>query len=409
MSELIKLELKKLCRKRMTVIVTLCCFLATILFFSLPFIQYKAWDENGVMLSRGSAVSYKKACYDAISGVLTEERITQDMEEYQEIASDPDNLITERGGEISFTDGIYYGYLVPRQSYLKMIGNTYINNGMGASNITSVSLENGANFYEARDSAVKDLIEINTYLNETEKSYWLNKSLSVTSPYEYGYVLGWSFFGDTSQMLIICILGICISVAPVFSNEYQMGTDAIILSTRFGKSKLVAAKIISAILFGTVVFAVNAAVALLLPLMTFGADGGNLPLQIMDSTCPYELTFKEATFIMIGISYVIMLGITSFTLLLSAKMKSSYSVLIVDILIMFVPIFLGTGKTSFWSHVLFLLPYQALSGLSLFKQYFSYSIGNIVVNLITMIASGYLIVTVVAIPLAVVHFQKHQV
>lgn len=195
----------------------------------------------------------------------------------------------------------------------------------------------------------------------------------------------------------------------IFAGEYQTGMDAIILSTRYGKSKTVTAKIIAAILFGTVVFAVNAAASLIIPLMTFGMEGDSLPLQIMDSTCPYDLTFAEAIFITLAIAFIVMLGLTSLTLLLSAKMKSSYTVLIIDVMIIFVPVFTGTGRTSLSSHILQLLPYQALSGLSQFKQYFSWSFGNIVLNLLTMTVLVYLILSVLSLFFAALSFKKHQV
>ena len=103
------------------------------------------------------------------------------------------------------------------------------------------------------------------------------------------------------------------------------GTDAVILSTKYGKSKVIYAKIISSLLFGTVTFVMNCTIALLLPLLTFGVEGGNLPLQIMDSYCPYALNFSQAAFIVIGIAYFVMLGLLAITLLCSSKMKSSCS------------------------------------------------------------------------------------
>lgn len=409
MGELIKLELKKLCRNKLSIIVTLCCFFATIFLFSLPYLQYKAWDENGTMLSMRDAVSYKKECFAKLSGMLTEERIAKDIQEYQEIYRNPKNLMKERGGEISFNDKIYYGYLSPRQSYLDMIGNTYFTNGMGYMNIPDISLKKEASFYEARNEKVNTVVESNIYLSDAEKTYWLHKSTTIAGPYEYGYPLGWTNFGDTAQMLIISILGICIVIAPMFANEYQRGTDAIILSTRYGKSKMIYAKIIAASLFGTVVFILNAVISLLLPLMTFGKAGGSLPLQIMDSTCPYALTFAGASFILIGIAYLVMVGLLSITLFCSAKMKSSFTVLIIDILIVFFPVFLGMGKSNLMQHILHLLPYQALSGLSLFKLYFSYSNGSVVICLLGMIAFVYLLITIIVLPLAGRSFLKHQV
>lgn len=407
MSELIKLEMKKLCRRKLTIAVTLCCFFATVLLFSLPYLQYQAWDENGTMLSRDDAVSYRHKCYNDISGILTEERITKDLQEYQELYNNPENLITQ-GGETSFIDEIYDGYLAPRKSYLNMLGDTYFDNEMGYLNIPQISLENGAEFYQAKDETINMRINSDS-LTSAEKTYWKNKSSKIPQPYEYGYVLGWSAFGDTVQTLIVCILGICITVAPVFANEYQTGADAVVLSTRFGKTKVVYAKIISAIIFGTIVFAINAAAALLLPLLTFGADGGSLPLQIMDSTCPYALTFSQAAFILIGIAYIVMLGLLSFTLLCSSKMSSAFPVLIIDVLIIFLPTFLRFPKTNLLQHIYHLFPDQTLVGLSVFKEYFSYSLGGIVLNPFGMIILLYTVIVFATLPLAGRTFSTHQV
>lgn len=98
MAELIRAELKKICRRKLTIIVTSVCFLLTVLFFLLPFIQYVTWDVNGNRLSGSDAVSYRQERYNELSGALTEERIESDIQEYQDIYSDPENLITERGG-----------------------------------------------------------------------------------------------------------------------------------------------------------------------------------------------------------------------------------------------------------------------------------------------------------------------
>lgn len=404
MFELTRLELIKLCRKKITIAVTLFCLLATAIIFSLPFLQYQIWDESGTMLTRGDAVSYRKATYENyLSGTLTEERITQDMSEYQKKHSDPANLITQRGGEKSFTDEIYFHYLAPRESYLNMIGNAYSNNEYGATNILQVNLENGANFYKTRQETIGERIQSDKNLSEVERSYWEEKSLSVASPFNYGYVLGWAKFGDAADMLIICILGICIAVAPIFASEYQSGTDAIILSTRYGKNKVIGAKVLTAFLYGTIVFAVNALIALLLPLLMFEAEGGNLPIQIAYISSLYNLTFMQADLLAILIAYAVLVGLISITLLLSAKMKSPFAVLILDILIIFIPMFFSLSKANAW------LPAMATTGLSMCSYYISYHIGDTVINVFSLILIVYAMIAAVSIPAAGNTFKGHQV
>lgn len=409
MYELIKLELKKLCRKRLTILVTSGCFLATAFFFFLPFLQFKAWDETGSELFGAKALSYRQSCFEKLSGVLTDTRIEKDIKEYQTIYNTPGNLIAERGGEVSFTDEIFYGYLIPRHSYLNMLGNTYLHNHMGHLNIPAISPEEAKNFYQTRNKNVDLFIKTNPSLSDAEKKYWKNKNAAITEPYEYGYPLGWSTFGDTAQMLILCILGICIAAAPTFSNEYQSGTDALILSTRYGKNKLIHAKIISSLLFGTVVYAINAATALSLPLITFGSQGGNLPLQIMDSYCPYPLTFSQATMILLGTGYLIMLGLLSITLLCSSRLSSSFTVLLIDVILILLPVFLSPGTNNLWRHIYSLLPCQTNSGLAEFKEYLSYQFGPLILTRFEATALLYLALTLLTLPLAHRSFKKHQV
>lgn len=406
MKELIKWEMKKLCRRKITIAAVLISFLLTVLFFLLPFIQYVTWDVNVNQLYTAQAVSYRQERYAEISGALTGERIEKDIKEYQKMYSDPDNIITERGGETSFNDEIYFGYLAQRSSYFNKLGNTYEHNEMGYLNIPGVSDYAAAHFYETRNANVKAFIESSADFSDAEKEYWLTKNSEITEPYEYGYPMGWSTFGDTFQMLIVCIFGICIAAASVFAGEYQAGTDSVILSTKYGKSKLVLAKLISAYLFGSAVFAVNSAAALLLPLVTFGFQGGGLPLQIMDSFCPYSVTFSQAAFMLIGVSYLVMLAMLSVTLLCSAKMKSPFGVLAADVVIILLPVFFSAPSGGALRQIYYLLPYHFLGGISMFKLYLSYDLGFAVLDFFAFAAVFYIAVSLLSAVCAARGFRK---
>ena len=118
-------------------------------------------------------------------------------------------------------------------------------------------------------------------------------------------------------------------IAPVFAGEYQAGTDAVILSGKYGKTKLITAKIVASLLFGVLAFTLHILVAFGISLAAFGTDGWNLPLQINGTTVPYPLTFLEGTLINLGVIYLVLIAMIGLTLFLSAKMKSPYLVLIV--------------------------------------------------------------------------------
>ena len=196
------------------------------------------------------------------------------------------------------------------------------------------------------------------------------------------------------------ILAICIVIAPVFSGEYQAGTDAVILSGKYGKTKLITAKIIASLLFGTMAFVLHIIVACGLPLIAFGVEGWNLPFQIAGLTIPYPFTFLQATLINLGVIYLVQLAMIGLTLLLSAKMKSPYLVLMVLVPILLIPMFLTpNGATGAYNLTLFLLPYRAT--IPELGKYISYQFGGLVLDTFSMRAIVYAALTIVTLLFAV--------
>ena len=176
--------------------------------------------------------------------------------------------------------------------------------------------------------------------------------------------------------------------SPVFSGEYQAGTDAVILSAKYGKTKLITAKTAASLLFGTVAFILHIIAACAPVLIAFGTDGFDLPLQIANTAIPYPYTFLQAVLINIGIIYLVLLAMIGLTLLLSAKMKSPYLVLIILVPILFIPLFLTpNGTTGAYNLTLFLLPYR--SAMPEFGKYISYQFGGLVLDALTVRAVLY--------------------
>ena len=54
----------------------------------------------------------------------------------------------------------------------------------------------------------------------------------------------------------------------------------------------------------------------------FGAEGGNLPIQLLNILSPYNLTFAQSLIYNVVISYAVLFGIVGLTLFLSSKIKN---------------------------------------------------------------------------------------
>ena len=383
--------------------------LLTAFLFGLPILQYQTYNQDGV-IKGPEGISYTKSQYQDISAPITDEYVEKTITEYQKLFENPENVGYD-GSEKFLIGDAYWNFVAPREKQLYLIASAYDSPGenSGFHKLPELDLTNGAKFYQARNEKIEALLNTPARDMSTEqKEYWSNMGSKVKTPLQYGYHESWEVILSSFELLTFALLAICIVIAPVFSGEYQAGTDAVILSSKFGKTKLVTAKILSSMLFGVLAFTLHVIVAFGLSLAAFGTDGWNLPLQAADLTIPYPFTFLQATLINLGVIYLVLLAMIGLTLLLSAKMKSPYLVLAVLVPVLFIPLFLSpNGTTGAYNLTLFLLPYRSV--MPEIGKYISYQIGGLVLDALSMRAILYAVLTAVMLPLARLGFKKHPV
>ncbi|MDE6608469.1 MAG: ABC transporter permease subunit [Lachnospiraceae bacterium] len=406
---LIKYEFLKILRKKSTLIVMAASLILTGFLFGLPIMQFQTYNQNGV-LKGADGIAYEKGQYADLSVPLSEEYVAETIREVQGLFENPDNIGYD-GNEQFLIGDAYWNGVAPREKLLNLIANTYSkpNEILGYNNLPDLDINGGASFYQTMERKIQNLLNNpSRKLSNEQKEYWGSMAEKVDTPLQYGYYEGWEVIISSFELLMFALLAICIVVAPVFSGEYQEGTDAVILSAKYGKTKLTTAKIAASLLFGTAAFILHVVVACGLPLAAFGADGWNLPLQIANTAIPYPLTFLQAVLINIGIIYLVLLAMVGLTLLLSAQMKSPYLVLIILVPILFIPMFLTpNGTTGAYNLTLFLLPYR--STMPEFSTYISYQFGSLILDTLTIRAILYVFLTVIMLPLARLGFKNHQV
>lgn len=409
MKTLIKYEFLKILRKKSTFIVMTISLLLTAFLFGLPVLQHQTYDENGVIKgSRG--IAYDKAQAEKLSVLLTEEYIAETIRGYQRLFENPDNVGFD-GSEKFIIGDAYWDFVAPREKLLSMIAANYdeLGENTGYNKLPELDVTAGADFYQAREHKIESILnDPSRKMSDVQKEYWQNMSSKTDIPLQYGYYGGWEIIISSFELLIFALLCICIVIAPVFSGEYQAKTDAVILSARYGKTKLIAAKITASFLFAAIAFIVHMLVACGIPLAAFGFSGWDLPLQTAGTTIPYPFTFFKAFLINSGVIFLILMAMISLTLLLSAKMKSPYAVLIVLVPVIFIPIFLTpNAATGIYNLILLLLPYRA--SMPELSKYISYQFGGIVLDAFTMRTILYAALTAILIPFARLGFKKHQI
>lgn len=409
MKTLIKYEFLKILRKKSTLIVTAVSLLLTAFLFGLPILRYQTYNADGVI--RGlDGIAYTKEQYSQISVPLTEEYITETIREVQALFENPDHVGFDGTDQFLIGDA-YWNGIAPREELLKAIASTYAAPGATAwySSLPELDVTDGANFYQAREAKIAALLnDPSRGLSDEQKEYWQNRNSQIETPFQYGYYEGWLTISTCFELLVFAILAVCIVLAPVFSGEYQAGTDAVILSGKYGKTKLATAKIIASYLFGFLACTLHILVAFGLPLAAFGVDGWDLPMQIAGTSIPYPFTFLQGILVNLGVIYLVLSAMIGLTLLLSSKMRSPYLVLTVLVPVLFIPMFLSAnGTAGAYNLTLFLLPYYAIQPQ--FGSYISYQLGGLVLDAFSTRTILYAALTVCLLPLARLGFQKHQV
>ena len=135
--------------------------------------------------------------------------------------------------------------------------------------------------------------DMNVYFENSERpDYELNKRIdysmnayNIAEKLEngiyYGYDYGWDvaegvFAGVGILLIFVIIFGLC----GVFSTEYNLGTDSLLMATKKGKKKLAASKILTGIIYSSVCTFLAALVSYLPSLIVLGFEGGNVGYSV---------------------------------------------------------------------------------------------------------------------------------
>ncbi len=420
MLELLKYELKKIVMRKsarytcLAVLVALCGIMA------LNVVQTKTTNNTGEVLSGFDAIHYRQDSAAAHEGTLTDERISQELESYYNVTFekiDPEELAQMSGSAaydtitrlydeqtVQFIYDDYFSWLIRPWAPYSGMEPTQVSAFIGAHPDTTLE--------EALASLAQRTLDANmqgawTY-SDSERAFWTAKQAEVTHPLSYGYAGGWSNIIDCIAFVSFAILAVCVALAPVFAGEYADRTDSVLLSSRYGRTRLLTAKILASLLFAAGYFALCALTICGVSLAAYGAGGADLPVQVLAMGSPYDITVSQAALISVELAFLMTMGFAGLTLLLSSRLRSMLAVFVIDAALVLVTGMIPTGGIGILQHILCLFP-TSLSAPALFWSYTSYPVGGFATDVIGAIAMLYLSLVVVCVPLAAVSFRRHQV
>lgn len=209
---------------------------------------------------------------------------------------------------------------------------------------------------------------------------------------------------STSALFIIFALSMCI--APIFADEYRNKTDSIILSSKYGKNKLISAQIFTVITFSLLFTITALAAALLTTCSVYGSTGGNASFQVWKIFSVYPLTMAKAVLIYCFVIICAVLLICSICAILSSYFNSFTTITTVTLLL--VGSMFLTISSENMRILNFFLPTKMIDSNYIFSDRLV-SILGIYIEPYIFIPILCFILVVILFPLASKQFKNHQV
>ncbi|MBY9079639.1 ABC transporter permease [Paenibacillus sp. HN-1] len=416
MSSLTSFELRKMIRKKSFAVGVVVLLLGSILLL-VSAVSFESWtDENGKELKGLSAIALAKKQTHAEAGVLTEDRIAKVISRYHLVRSDKGNLNTSvEASEADLSNEAYGKYEQPDYKILSLIREAYSPlSEYDYYIVGKLKTGDAVEFYNKR------LDKVNAYLNTdytygnysaADKSYYMEMNSRIPEPFSFDYAEGWKNVLLNLWLIVFAIAFlVCICVSPVFAGEYESGADSIILSSRYGRSKVVASKLKASLILTTCIYVLGVLLFTLPTLGVYGLYGWNSSLQIIQLRAPFPLTLFQTYLCAVALGYLACLAVMAITLLLSSRMRTPFSVIIGSAILLFAPLLIPYSKNSrLFNHLLNLFPVKMMNGYSAFSHYELYHIFGYRMPEPYVLASVAVLIAVLFLPLAYRGFKKHQV
>lgn len=404
MPTLLRFELKKIIGNKFAVFSCLFVMGMLALFFSLNALMGQAYDwQKQMWVSGTEAIALWQKRAEELSGPLTPEKL-QSLQQDLDAAN---ALIAENGLET----------LTNKEAIAKVGAETaekslsFRNNYLALA-LARVRAEDPGNYsykgcLEALLTKQLDAGHLDgTPYSAEERARWNEVFNEIEDPLIYGYSEPSSTLIHYASFFMLAVLAAIIACASIFAKEYQSGTAALILSSKWGRSKVVGAKLGAALLFASCFVLACVGVCAGILVSFYGLGSFNLPVQIVDSSCPYALTCGQMCGVLLGFLLLITFACIALTAFLSAVMKSSMPAAIIPVIAIFVMVILGGAVPQLATPFAF-APWNALEMLP--DKLISFDIGGTVLLYWPCFIALYLVICAVFLPLAAVCFRRHQV
>ncbi len=338
---LLKLEIKRILKTRLTLILLGLCLLFSFLLAWLPitfsFNIYQDADGKEVILKGLESIAYEKELQADIAGAVTPEKVRQALEDYQA-------CLNKYGVEFSYDlpEGVYEQEILPYAPLLHGIREAYANPETGiAAAIIDIDPQAVDDYYRVCEERVVSLMQQEQKKHPAAQQRAIDLYGKVEKPYLF--FPGYSTNAMDYQIILtfLVVLFCTIIAAPVFTSDYQTGADDIFRCTKYGKEKFAVIKILSALLISGTAYCLCIGIYILVSNTLWGWECTKTSMQMLYSIINLpHMNIGQLQCFIAAAGLLSILAVISFTAFLSSKIKNMVVCLSTTLLFCLLPIIL---------------------------------------------------------------------
>lgn len=409
MNNMTKYELKKIFLRTSNRI-ALCVLLSVIGITCIFSADVSYVNEKGEEKTGPSAVAALKEVQKEWAGPLDAEQLRKVIDENLRVRSTPEalsNHVTENNIAFHWGQGFYEIRNLLNCSFSKFREYDYYR-------ADSLCAEDASDFYANRTLSLEEWLnsEAEDQFSRKEKEYLISRYENLETPFIYDYMSGWTQlfeFAPTVVMITMLILGFL--TAGIFSGEFSWKSDAVFFTCFYGRDRAVDAKIKAGFLLVTGVYFAAFLLYTGITLIYLGTDGWNCAVQCSWTSwkCFYNITNLQKFFLIALGGYVGCLFLSFLSMLVSAKTKSAVPAVMVPVVLIFIPSFMGNIPSPGINKIIGLLPDQLLQTGTALDYFNLYTLGETVIGAVPVLLVLYTALTIILLPVLYQVYRRQEI
>ena len=405
---ILNLEIKKILKSRILKIALICllCWIIGSIFW---IIHNETWTdvETGEQIHGLSAIKQAKHEKSKWDGQITSEIIQKVLNSNKDYINS-----SEFNSKDQIIANIAYAKTQEYEDIRELINRSYGDfSSYDYFTVDKVTLDEAGMFYTNRVIQIQNWLKNEAVnLPDTEKEYIKKAADDLKTPFFYSYMDGWKRLMDSISIILIPLsLSICIILAPVFAGEFQNGAASILLTTKYGRTRVALSKIAASFIITLIIYFICISIYTLSIIGCYGIDGYQCPLQANANFWKvfYEWNNIEAYTALVLIGFVGCFLFSILTLFLSSVLRSSFASIVIIFILIIMPQMINTTGFPLIEKIISLMPHETLIGSRKLAYYMVYKLFGKVFTPFQLMPVIYFVIICILIPITIVTFQKY--